>query len=76
MKASTLFLGATAVCLILMLALMLAAWALHASGPLQEGQVRFLLDLTRNGLYPIMFIGLGALLWYLVRFYGGAYAKR
>lgn len=59
------------------LALMLAALYLRLrQGAITTPQATLLLDLLRDGTYPIAFVALGALAWHYVRFYRGDYARR
>lgn len=49
-----------------------ALWLRH--GTLAATQTAGLLGLLYWGTYPLVFLGLGALLWHFVRFYRGDYA--
>lgn len=59
------------------LAFLGASLAMHArGGDLTGPQADALLRLLYWGTYPLVFVALGALLWHLVRFYRGDYARR
>ncbi|HUR62997.1 MAG TPA: hypothetical protein VM241_00800 [Candidatus Thermoplasmatota archaeon] len=45
-------------------------------GDITTHQAEVLLGVVRNGTYPLVFVGLGALAWHYVRFYRGDYARR
>lgn len=49
---------------------------LRLRGGFDQGASEALLGLLRYGTYPLVFLSLGALLWHLVRFYRGDYARR
>ncbi len=76
MRAKTLFLLAFGAALVLLLVAFAATAILHARGRLTQNDAETVLRLTRDGVLPLAFIGLGALSWHLVRFYRGDYARR
>jgi hypothetical protein len=76
-RAWNTFLASLAGAFLAFLAFLATALALHArDGDLGDGQARALLALLYWGTYPLVFVALGALLWHLVRFYRGDYARR
>jgi hypothetical protein len=76
-RAWTTFLVALAGAFLAFLAFLATALVLHArDGELSDGQARALLGMLYWGTYPLVFLALGALLWHLVRFYRGDYARR
>lgn len=76
MRAGTVFLVAMGVALVLLLGAIGATLLLHSQGQLDDGDAHAVLRLTRLLVLPVTFVAVGALLWHLVRFHQGAYARR
>jgi hypothetical protein len=76
-RAWNTFLAALGGAFLAFLAFLATALALRLrDGELSDGQAKTLLGLLYWGTYPLVFLALGALLWHLVRFYRGDYARR
>ena len=76
-RAWTTFMVTLAGAFLAFLAFLATSFILHErQGTLTTGQAHALLGFLYWGTYPLVFLALGSLLWHLVRFYRGDYARR
>jgi uncharacterized membrane protein len=75
-RAKNVFLAAFGAALVLLVLAIAVSAVLRTRGPLDDADAKALLGVTRDVVLPLAFLGLGALLWHMVRFYRGDYARR